>query len=288
MYSEKQTFVKNTPKMKKYTIIIILFASLKLFNSCQEAIYVPLNTASPRLVIEAAINWQKGTPGNVQFIKLTTTTNFYSNAIPTVSGAVITVANSANVIFNFTEIVSSGVYQCNNFVPVLNEQYKLNINLNGQNYTATENLKSVAPINSIVQEEQTAFGQKTLKIRALFNDPPVENNFYLYKFKFSDRPAPEYNTDEDKFFQGNPFFSLIFDDKIKTGDVIEFTHFGISRSYFNYMSILLSVAGSNNGGPFQSPPATVKGNIKNNTNFNNFPLGYFSVSEIDIKLYTIR
>jgi hypothetical protein len=274
--------------MKKYTIIIILFASLKLFNSCQEAIYVPLDTASPKIVIEAALNWQKGTSGNVQNIKLTTTTNFYSNAIPTVSGAVVTVSNSTNAVFNFVEIGATGVYQCNNFIPVLNEQYKLNINVNGQSYSATENLKSVAPINTIVQEEQTAFGRRSLKIRALFNDPPIENNFYLYKFKFSDRPTPEYNTDEDKFFQGNPFFSLTFDDKIKAGDVITFTHFGISKSYFNYMSILLSVAGSNNGGPFQSPPATVKGNIKNNTNFDNFPLGYFSVSEIDIKSYTIQ
>ncbi len=274
--------------MKKYTSIIILLITLKLFNSCQEAINVPLNTASPRLVIEAALNWQKGTIGNIQNIKLTTTTNYYTNTIPKVSGAVITVKNSTNVVFNFTEIGTTGVYQCNNFVPVLDEEYKLNINLNGQNYTATENMKAVAPITAITQEEQTAFGRKSIKIKAAFNDPPTGDNYYLYKYKFSDRPAPEHNTDENKFFKGNPFFSLIFDDKIKAGDAIEISHFGISKSYFNYMSILLSVAGSNNGGPFQSPPATVKGNIKNNTDFNNYPLGYFSVSEVDIKSYIVQ
>ena len=274
--------------MKKYTLILILSGFIKLFISCQDVVDIPLNTANPRLVIEAAINWQKGTSGNVQRIKLTKTTNFYTNTIPTVSGAVIIVSNSSNISFNFSEIGATGVYECTNFVPIINEQYKLNITLNGQNYAATETLKSVAVITNITQEEQIAFGRKSLKIKALYIDPPVEDNFYLYKFKFSNKPAPEYNTDEDKFFQGNPFFSLIFDDKIKTGDVIEITHFGISKSYFNYLSILLSVAGSTNGGPFQSPPATVKGNIRNNTDFGNYPLGYFSVSEIDSKTYTIQ
>ena len=274
--------------MKKYTLILILSGFIKLFSSCQDVVDIPLNTANPRLVIEAAINWQKGTSGNVQRIKLTKTTNFYTNTIPTVSGAVIIVSNSSNISFNFSEIGATGVYECTNFVPIINEQYKLNIILDGQNYAATETLKSVAVITNITQEEQIAFGRKSLKIKALYIDPPVEDNFYLYKFKFSNKPAPEYNTDEDKFFQGNPFFSLIFDDKIKTGDVIEITHFGISKSYFNYLSILLSVAGSTNGGPFQSPPATVKGNIRNNTDFSNYPLGYFSISEIDSKTYTIQ
>ncbi|MNL29563.1 hypothetical protein D3C87_1512480 [compost metagenome] len=54
------------------------------------------------------------------------------------------------------------------------------------------------------------------------------------------------------------------------------------------MSILVSIAGSNVGGPFQSPPATVKGNIINTTDKNNYPLGYFSLCETDLKKYTIK
>lgn len=274
--------------MKKFLIIFVIMLTINIAASCEDVVNIPLDTASPRLVIEASLNWQKGTSGNVQNIKLSTTNNFYSNAVPPVSGAVVTVLNSSNTVFNFTEIGSSGTYQCVNFVPVMNEEYKLSVTVNGQNYTATENLKSVAPINTVIQETQSAFGQQALKISALYNDPPIEDNFYLYKFEFSDRPTPEYNTEEDKFFQGNPFFSLIFDDKIKVGDNVTITHYGISKSYFNYMSILLSVAGSNNGGPFQSPPATVKGNIVNETNFDNFALGFFSVSEVDKRVYTIQ
>ncbi len=49
------------------------------------------------------------------------------------------------------------------------------------------------------------------------------------------------------------------------------------------MSVLVSIAGNNGGGPFQSPPATVRGNIINTTNSANYPLGYFSLSEVDIR-----
>ena len=75
---------------------------------------------------------------------------------------------------------------------------------------------------------------------------------------------------------------------MKKDDVVEITHFGVSQSYFNYLSILLDIAGSSGGGPFQSPPATVKGNVINQTTFSDFPLGYFSLSETDRRVYTVQ
>jgi hypothetical protein len=54
------------------------------------------------------------------------------------------------------------------------------------------------------------------------------------------------------------------------------------------MNILVNIAGNTNGSPFQSPPATVRGNIINTTNFDDFVLGYFSVSEVDTKNYVIQ
>ena len=54
------------------------------------------------------------------------------------------------------------------------------------------------------------------------------------------------------------------------------------------MSVLVSIAGNNGGGPFQSPPATVRGNIINTTNAANYPLGYFSLSEFDVLYYSVE
>ena len=274
--------------MKNKINIILVILAATFFNSCTDVVDIPLNTDNPRLVIDASINWQKGTTGNNQSIKLSTTTDYYTNVIPAVSGATVFIKNSSNVVFNFVETPNTGVYLCGNFVPVVNETYTLTIVSKGQTYTSTETLKSVAAITSVSQEIQTGLGADFLKIKTTFDDPANAENYYLYKYKFTKNLKPEYSVDDDLFFQGNTFFSLVLEEDTKPGETVEIIHYGISKSYYNYMTILLSVAGSSGGGPFQSPPATVKGNIKNQTNFDNYPLGYFRVSESDVKNYTIQ
>ncbi len=269
--------------LKFITISLLIIAT-----SCQDVVDIPLNTDSPKLVIEASINWQKGTTGAVQKIKLTTTTNYYTNNIPTVSGAQITVKNSINTTFNFIETPNTGEYVCSNFVPILNETYTLTVISNGQNYTATETLLPVAPITNIVQNNRGGFTGDRIEIKAFFNDTPNVDNYYFYKYNYINTVKPEFNVDDDTFFQGNQFFSISRNRDLKIGDKIEITHYGISQDTYNYLSILLSIAGSQGGGPFQSPPATVKGNIKNNTDFSNYPLGFFRLSETDYKVYTIQ
>ena len=132
----------------KINLILVILAAL-LFNSCTDVVDIPLNTDNPRLVIDASINWKKGTTGNNQFVKLTTTTDFYTNVIPVVSGATVFIKNSTNGIFNFIETPNTGNYLCGNFVPVIGETYTLTVISKGQTYTATETLKSVAAITSV-------------------------------------------------------------------------------------------------------------------------------------------
>ena len=268
-------------------LILVIFISI-LFSGCTEVVDIPLNTANPKLVIDASLLWQKGTTGSDQEIKLSTTTDFYTNVTPTVSGATVYVTNSSNLIFNFIETPNTGIYKCTNFVPIIDETYTLTVISNGQNYTASETLKSVAAITSVTQEIQSGFGNNFLKLKTFFNDPANAENYYLYKYKFTKNLKPEYSVDDDQFFQGNTFFSLVLEKDTEPGQQVEITHYGISKGYYNYMSILLGVAGSSGGGPFQTPPATVRGNIKNTTNFDNYPLGYFRVCESDVTNYTIQ
>jgi hypothetical protein len=273
--------------MKKVTLLIVFFMSI-FFTGCEEVVDVDLDTAPPKLVIEAAINWQKGKTGNQQVIKLTTTTGYFENVIPTVSGATVYIKNSKNEQFNFNEIPKTGRYVCTNFKPVINETYSLTVISSGQTYTATEKMQSLAPITRIEQNNEGGFTGKDIEIKAFYNDPADADNFYLYKYVYSNKVKSSYYVDDDEFFNGNEFFSVSDDDELEAGNEIEITHYGISKQYYNYMNILVSIAGSNVGGPFQSPPATVKGNIINTTNKENYPLGYFSLSEIDVKKYTIK
>ena len=75
--------------LKIVTLFLLTTTILFSLFSCEDVVDIDLTTAAPRLVIDASIKWQKGTLGNVQTIKLTTTTGFYSTTIPTVSGATV-------------------------------------------------------------------------------------------------------------------------------------------------------------------------------------------------------
>ena len=61
---------------------------------------------------------------------------------------------------------------------------------------------------------------------------------------------------------------------------------GITKDYYTYFQVLSSQSGQGGGGPFQSIPSSLLGNIVNTTNDANFPLGYFHISETDT--YSIR
>lgn len=273
--------------MKHINFLLILLATV-LLSSCEDVVQVDLKTDSPKLVIEASINWYKNTIGNRQKIKLTTSINYYDNLVPIVSGATVFITNATNVNFVFTEVQQTGEYICTNFIPKIDETYTLTILNAGQTYHASETLKSIAPIKEIIQNNEGGFTGNNIEIKTYYTDPAIETNYYLYKYSYSNQVTQNFYTDEDTFFQGNSFFSISQSDNLKVGDEVIVTHYGISKQYYNYMNVLVSIAGGNGGGPFQSPPATVRGNIANTTNKDNYPLGYFSLSEVDTKTYTIQ
>ena len=268
--------------MKKSILIIAISFIL---TNCTKVVDIPLDNAAQKIVIEALINWEKGTTGNVQKIKLKTTSSYYSNVIHTVSGANVIITNSANTVFNFVE-TQPGEYVCNNFVPVLNQSYSLKISSNGKIYTASETLKPIAPILTITQEAITGTSNgKTIKSN--FLDPAVTEDFYLFKLETPYSIKPNVYVLADEFFNGNSFFSEASEEKLKTNDIVKVIHFGISRPYFEYLEKIISVS-QNTGGLFSSPPVTVRGNIINETNVADFPFGFFALSETSSRNYIVQ
>lgn len=272
--------------MKRYKIILILFLTL-FASSCEEVIDVNLETAAPRLVVYASVEKQKGSTGSEQKIRLSTTTGYFDTVIPTVSGADVRITNSDKV-FIFTETTNPGEYKCADFDPIIDKEYVLTIVLNGETYTATETLKSVSPFTKIEQKNDGGFSGKEIEIKAFFNDPAVVDNYYMVKFKSSILAIPSYDIFDDSFTQGNENFGLYVNENLKTGDELDITLFGISKRYFEYMRKLTAIAGSASGGPFATAPASVRGNIVNKTNPNNYAFGYFNLSETDYRKYVIE
>ena len=272
-------------KIVKYISVLLLTI---IFLGCEEVIEIDLSTAPPRLVVEASINWDKDTPGNEQFIKLTTTTDYFSNTIPKVSGATVFITNSSNVVFDFIEGTEPGIYECSNFIPVINETYTLTIIYNGEIYTSTDKLLATPPIKRIEQNNEGGVLGEDIELRFIYDDIENETNFYLQQIDDPYKAIPEFGIIEDRFFQNNEMFGLYFSDQFKTGDVVTFTLNGVNQNYFNYMNILLAQTGTNSAGPFSTPTSTIRGNVVNQTNFDNFALGYFRLSERTKFSYTIE
>ncbi|TDA83059.1 DUF4249 family protein, partial [Halomonas marinisediminis] len=83
--------------------------------------------SEPRLIIDASINWFKGTSGNNQSIKLSLSAPYFDTIVPPANNAIVKVTNSQNDEFIFLENENTGIYINNNFNPVINETYRLTI-----------------------------------------------------------------------------------------------------------------------------------------------------------------
>lgn len=256
--------------------------------SCEDVIKVDLETAEPRLVIDASIDWIKNTPGNEQKITLSTTTDYYSEKFPAVSGADVTVMNSASKIFTFKENPGTGEYLCSDFEPVAGETYTLKIMVNGEIYTATETLMKVPDIeNNILQNNDGGIAGDETEITYFYQDDASEINYYLYSHTIPKVAFPLYETEDDDDTQGSLTPVYFSHEDLKQGDKVNIKLYGISKRYYEYFGKILSASG-NDGSPFSTIPTAVRGNFINQTNSSKFAFGYFRLSEVAVKDYTIQ
>lgn len=271
--------------MKRLISIILIFISL---TSCEDVIDLKLNTSEPRLVIDASINWLKGSSGNEQKIKLTLTAPYFDTTVNPANGAQIIVQDSDNNMFNFIEDSNTGIYVNNSFIPEINKTYMLKVIYEGETYIATETLKSVAPIEYIEQKNDAGFSGNETELKAYYTDPADEENYNFFEFKSDVAEIPSLEVYKDEFNNGNQIFGFHSEEDLNPGNQVLIRNYGISKRFYEFMFLLLQQNSTDTGGPFETQPATIRGNIINQTNSNNFPLGYFRLSEVDELIYTVE
>ncbi len=274
--------------MKK---IFCLIAIAIICISCEDVVELETPTGETRLNIDAHFRVFTGenpirTEGQVV---LTETVNFFDEAIPAVSGALVTITErETGSTYFFQEVqAGSGIYQNSDLI-FLNDfeaTFELSVQVGDQQYTATAALMPSAPIIDVQQGDLEIFSEEDLEIIVTISDTPNRDDFYLFDFGFA-----LYEPIDDEFFDGNNFeFSFLYteDDEVdlQAGDVITVTNDGIDQQFFEYMELLLEQ--TQGGAIFSSPPATVRGNIVNADNPDNFPYGYFRISEAVSREFTI-
>lgn len=279
----------------KYLYNYILVFSLISLCACTDVIDVEVPVAPPRLVIEASIDWKKGTIGDEQSIQLSLSTPYFdSEDISPANGALVTVINTtANESFTFND-QGNGIYSTSLFIPRFNNNYTLKVIYDGETYIANETLIPVVPIDDIYQSRDNGFDDEALEVNVVFTDPPVEENYYLFKFQRQGDLLPDLEDFSDEFVDGNQitqFYEILEDEDInqvefEPGDIVDLRFYGISKQYFNFIQLLISQ--NEAGGPFGTTPAALRGNCTNPTNPNNYAYGYFRVTEVVVESYTFQ
>ena len=271
-----------------------LYAFLVIFMfSCEEVIELDLNDGRQRLVIDASINWEKGTSGSDQEIKLSLSSPYYQNETLAATGANVKIISSNNEIFEFTETDNSGLYITTSFNPILNETYTLEIEYEGQIYSGSETLIPASEIDRIEQTNDTGFTGEDIEIKAFLKDldTPGVKNYYFFEEYFIRKDEYIYGVGDDQFVDGsnNQVFSVNFynSDTLRTGDKLRLKNLGCSKRYYQFMFLLLSQTADGAGGPFSTTPATVRGNMVNKSNEDNYPFGFFRLSETDTVEYIV-
>lgn len=265
----------------------IIFGTLALIcASCTDVIDVDVPEGPIRLVIEASLDWEKGTTGNEQTIYLSTSTPFFDEENNTaVSGAEVQVTNNdSGAIFIFDD-QNDGSYTTNSFVPVIGNSYSLDVIYQDERYTATETLFSVSDISSIFQSTEDG-DDGVLEVNVTFQDPPNEENYYFLRFQDREGSLPELYYIKDEFVDGNEatiFYERLGDDNLnidefQAGDVVDIVFLGISEDYYNYLQLLVEQFESA-GDPFSATPVALVGNCINLDDPDNAAYGYFRVTE---------
>ncbi|RKS50791.1 uncharacterized protein DUF4249 [Gillisia mitskevichiae] len=269
--------------MKLLNNISVLILLLFCF-SCEEVVDIDLQESKPRLVVEASMIWEKDSTGNLQIINLSTTTPYFNSEYSPARDASIIITTSSGETFNFLE-ENPGIYVNSNFLPALYQEYEITIIYEDEKYTGRETMIPVVHLEKVEQTLNGGFSGDEIELKAYYTDPVEIPNYYLFKFLYEDLSLQIYN---DEFTNGNRTFAYFSDEDLAIGDTVNFEIQGISERFYEYLYILSSQAGESNGGPFQTQPTTVRGNIINESNPDNFAFGYFRLSQSDNLEYTIQ
>lgn len=265
--------------MKKLFFIFLFLPLL----SCEEVVEVELEQSAPRLVIEASLLWTKEEENDTQYIRLTTTAPYFEEEVPPAEGALVSVFGPDGREYSFEES-DPGIYINDEISPSAEGVFELLVIYNDQEYRATEEFVQTPGIEEVVQLNDRGFSGDETEFRLFYTDPAGEENFYLFRFFHDDLVLQIY---DDEFTDGNRTFAFFSEEDIEPGDKVGFEIQGISQRFYEYLFILRSQSGTA-GGPFQTQPTIVRGNIVNTTNPENYAFGYFRLSETDYRTYTVK
>ena len=263
-------------RLLKLIILIIIF------HSCEKVIDIETEFDDKRLVIDANISKHRDSIDGIASVKLSETIPYFSDQESIVKNASVKIETN-QIVYNL--VYNNDKKEYSSIIENINkEEFVLSIIRNENTYTSSEKLITTPKIKSVIFGDRKSLNKDEVELRVTFIDPPEKGNYYLWKFGPKKSGKYDYLPALDKYINGNEFTFSFFIDKteyLQNFDFINIEINGISENYYNYLNILTSQAGAQNGRPFSTSSSIIRGNISNLVSEEKFPLGYFRVYEFD-------
>lgn len=280
--------------MKKlFKILIIINLSLRVI-SCTERIDIQLDESSVRLVVEGSVTTDTVAH---KVILSKSTSYYYSQKAPTVSGASVSITGGGSTVQLREE--TPGVYVTDStFFGVVGETYELDIRLASPvggftEYSATSLMNIAVSIDSLELLFHPDWSEDGFwEVKCFFQDPQ-EADYYRFLVsrngKLLTDTLDEWFVTDDRFFSGGYVDGTTVavldqgseDEKLADGDNIKIELNCIGRDYAGFLGEAQSeLMGSN---PlFTGPPANVTGNISNGA------IGFFAAYTTSKAMIKVR
>ena len=263
-------------RLLKLIILIIIF------HSCEKVIDIETEFDDKRLVVDANISKHRDSIDGIASVKLSETIPYFSDQESIVKNASVKIETN-QIVYNL--VYNNDKKEYSSIIENINkEEFVLSIIRNENTYTSSEKLITAPKIKSVIFGDRKSLNKDEVELRVTFIDPPEKGNYYLWKFGPKKSGKYDYLPALDKYINGNEFTFSFFIDKteyLQNSDFINIEINGISENYYNYLNILTSQAGAQNGRPFSTSSSIIRGNISNLVSEEKFPLGYFRVYEFD-------
>ncbi|WP_343486053.1 DUF4249 family protein [Allomuricauda sp. d1] len=284
---------------------LLFFGIISLIWSCEDVIDVETQPEAPRLVVDAVIRVDTTQQFIEARVTVTESSDFFSENQPT------QLDENATIFFGEPDPNSlvveplgcaslaetapgTGIYEidpdvfpCGRLPMELARPgmvFRLLMRHKGRTYYAITPYVSTVPIDDLQLGDQTLFDEDETEVQVTFTDVENQEDFYVFDFGFG-----EFLAVEDQFFDGQQFeFSYFYDQTFESGQELEISILGADQPFFNYMDLLVEQT-LDDGGVFETPVATVRGNVFDITGLDNvdifdnverpndFALGYFAV-----------
>lgn len=272
--------------MKNSIFCSLLLVAFGLTLSCEKVIDLDLNVANPKPVFESYIE-----EDSTCYVLATLTSSYYDNSTSEyITNASISI-DDGNGNTETLAYEGDGIYRGSSIIGTVGNTYSLQINWEGNSYSANSTMPPMIPIDSFTTQSVADFfggagpgGEApTYWVYANYTDPASVENFYAVRTTYWDSVESKYTTDysidDDNVSDGISTRAFTTFNRFEAGDTLSCELASIDYPtwlYFKTIQDALSGAGISSAAP-GNPTTNIEGGA----------LGYFGAWSKSRKEYIV-